>query len=117
MLYVSDHGESLGENGIYLHAAPYMIAPEEQTRIPMLVWLDRTTPTPCGSTANACAKKQPAAGRTTTSFILCSALAESKLPYTILRSTSFPAAAKNNPRLFSLPDENLYHKAGKEKQT
>lgn len=40
MLYVSDHGESLGENGIYLHAAPYMIAPEEQTRIPMLVWLD-----------------------------------------------------------------------------
>ena len=40
MLYVSDHGESLGENGIYLHAAPYMIAPEEQTRIPMLIWLD-----------------------------------------------------------------------------
>ena len=40
MLYVSNHGESLGENGIYLHAAPYMIAPEEQTRIPMLIWLD-----------------------------------------------------------------------------
>ena len=39
MLYVSDHGESLGEHGIYLHAAPYMIAPKEQTRIPAIVWL------------------------------------------------------------------------------
>lgn len=40
MLYASDHGESLGENHIYLHAAPYIIAPETQIRIPMLVWLD-----------------------------------------------------------------------------
>lgn len=39
MLYVSDHGESLGEHGVYLHAAPYAIAPKEQTHIPAIVWL------------------------------------------------------------------------------
>ena len=37
--YLSDHGESLGENGIYLHSTPYAIAPAEQTRIPMVLWL------------------------------------------------------------------------------
>jgi len=41
MLYVSDHGESLGENGLYLHGMPYAIAPSEQTRIPMLAWMPR----------------------------------------------------------------------------
>lgn len=39
MLYVSDHGESLGEHGIYLHAAPYMIAPQEQTHVPAILWV------------------------------------------------------------------------------
>jgi lipid A ethanolaminephosphotransferase len=39
MIYFSDHGESLGENGLYLHGAPYVIAPTQQTHIPMLVWL------------------------------------------------------------------------------
>lgn len=38
MLYVSDHGQSLGEKGFYLHGAPYMIAPEEQTSIPLIFW-------------------------------------------------------------------------------
>ncbi|WP_020167328.1 MULTISPECIES: phosphoethanolamine transferase [Methylotenera] len=38
MLYGSDHGESLGEHGIYLHAAPYAIAPKEQTHIPVIAW-------------------------------------------------------------------------------
>lgn len=38
LLYVSDHGESLGENGIFLHALPYAIAPEFQTRVPMVFW-------------------------------------------------------------------------------
>ena len=41
MLYVADHGESLGEHGIYLHAAPYIIAPKEQTHIPALIWLGK----------------------------------------------------------------------------
>ena len=39
LIYVSDHGESLGERGLYLHGVPYAIAPEEQTKVPMLVWL------------------------------------------------------------------------------
>jgi lipid A ethanolaminephosphotransferase len=38
MFYVSDHGESLGEGGLYLHGAPYFMAPEYQTRVPMVLW-------------------------------------------------------------------------------
>jgi lipid A ethanolaminephosphotransferase len=38
LLYVSDHGESLGEQGIYLHGLPYHFAPSEQTHVPMLLW-------------------------------------------------------------------------------
>ncbi|MBB3966561.1 phosphoethanolamine transferase [Rhizobium metallidurans] len=41
MVYMSDHGESLGEKGLYLHGTPYMFAPEEQTRVPFFVWLDQ----------------------------------------------------------------------------
>ena len=43
MLYVSDHGESLGENGVYLHGLPYWMAPEAQTKVPMLMWLSAQT--------------------------------------------------------------------------
>ncbi len=39
MLYVSDHGESLGEYGVYLHGAPWAVAPEAQIKVPMVVWL------------------------------------------------------------------------------
>ncbi|GAB2785398.1 phosphoethanolamine--lipid A transferase [Halomonas shantousis] len=39
MIYVSDHGESLGEHGLYLHGVPYAIAPQEQTHVPMIWWL------------------------------------------------------------------------------
>jgi len=38
LLYVSDHGESLGENGIWLHGFPLWLAPEEQTHVPMVFW-------------------------------------------------------------------------------
>ena len=38
MFYVSDHGESLGEGGLYLHGMPYMFAPKEQTHVPLIVW-------------------------------------------------------------------------------
>lgn len=38
MIYLSDHGESLGEKGLYLHGMPYAIAPREQTRVPMTMW-------------------------------------------------------------------------------
>lgn len=39
LVYLSDHGESLGENGEYLHGLPYAIAPEQQKHVPMLLWL------------------------------------------------------------------------------
>ncbi len=70
MIYLSDHGESLGENGLYLHGVPYAIAPDTQTRVPMVMWLspgygaDRAA-----STWTACsreAKRRPA--RTTCSI-------------------------------------------------
>ncbi len=38
LFYVSDHGESLGENGLYLHGLPYMFAPESQTHVPLIMW-------------------------------------------------------------------------------
>jgi lipid A ethanolaminephosphotransferase len=39
MAYVSDHGESLGERGLYLHGMPYAIAPHEQVEVPMFWWI------------------------------------------------------------------------------
>lgn len=39
LVYLSDHGESLGENGLYLHGTPYVFAPSQQTHIPFLMWL------------------------------------------------------------------------------
>ncbi|HAS96230.1 phosphoethanolamine transferase [Acinetobacter nosocomialis] len=36
--YLSDHGESTGEHGMYLHGSPYSIAPSQQTHIPMIMW-------------------------------------------------------------------------------
>ncbi|WP_448212258.1 phosphoethanolamine transferase [Colwellia sp. MEBiC06753] len=40
-LYISDHGESLGEKGVYLHGLPYAFSPEEQTHVPMIYWADQ----------------------------------------------------------------------------
>ena len=39
MLFVSDHGESLGEKNLYMHGIPMSIAPKEQYEIPFIVWL------------------------------------------------------------------------------
>jgi lipid A ethanolaminephosphotransferase len=41
LLYASDHGESLGEQGIYLHGMPYSFAPRVQKEVPMLFWASR----------------------------------------------------------------------------
>ncbi len=41
LIYVSDHGESLGEKGLYLHGMPYRMAPVEQTHVPMLAWASK----------------------------------------------------------------------------
>jgi lipid A ethanolaminephosphotransferase len=39
VLFVSDHGESLGENNLYMHGVPMSLAPREQLEIPFIVWL------------------------------------------------------------------------------
>lgn len=41
LIYVSDHGESLGENGMFLHGMPYNLAPDYQTQVPLLVWMSQ----------------------------------------------------------------------------
>lgn len=38
LIYIADHGESLGENNLYLHGTPYMIAPEAQKHVPFIFW-------------------------------------------------------------------------------
>ncbi len=38
LLYFGDHGESLGENGMYLHGYPFALAPDEQTHVPAILW-------------------------------------------------------------------------------
>ena len=57
MLYVSDHGESLGEKGLYLHGMPFMMAPKEQTHVPMALWLSKPMQSQLGWDG-ACWKKQ-----------------------------------------------------------
>ena len=44
LLYVSDHGESLGENNLYLHGLPYALAPREQKHVPMIAWFGERAP-------------------------------------------------------------------------
>jgi len=41
MLYASDHGESLGESGMYLHGMPYWLAPDAQTHVPVILWFGK----------------------------------------------------------------------------
>lgn len=43
LIYMSDHGESLGENGIYLHGMPYFIAPKNQKHIASVLWFDKSS--------------------------------------------------------------------------
>jgi len=42
MIYISDHGESLGENNVYLHAMPYFIAPEAQRHVGAFMWFGKS---------------------------------------------------------------------------
>ena len=41
LVFVSDHGESLGEKGLYLHGAPYFLGISEQIDVPMLMWFSK----------------------------------------------------------------------------
>jgi lipid A ethanolaminephosphotransferase len=38
MIFISDHGESLGENNMFMHGLPMKLAPKQQYEIPFLVW-------------------------------------------------------------------------------
>jgi lipid A ethanolaminephosphotransferase len=42
LIYLSDHGESLGENNIFLHGTPYFMAPVSQTHVPLMLWLSES---------------------------------------------------------------------------
>lgn len=62
VLYVSDHGESLGEKGLYLHGMPYSIAPREQLEVPMVAWFSEGWRASTSLDA-ACLRRQAAAPR------------------------------------------------------
>ncbi len=59
LVYVSDHGESLGEGGLYLHGVPFAFAPEQQTHVPMVAWLSPALQQRSGVSAD-CLRKQAA---------------------------------------------------------
>ena len=59
MLYLSDHGESLGEGGIYLHGADWATAPSQQKHIPMLLWLSPSWKRDGGMDPACVAAQQP----------------------------------------------------------
>lgn len=58
LIYVSDHGESLGENNLYLHGTPYLIAPESQTHVPFFYWTPTTANDVVGIDKNCLNSKQ-----------------------------------------------------------
>jgi lipid A ethanolaminephosphotransferase len=60
MVYVSDHGESLGEKGLYLHGMPYAIAPAEQLSVPMIWWLGDAQPDRWHGLDEACLRRRAA---------------------------------------------------------
>ena len=59
VLYVSDHGESLGENNLYLHGLPFAIAPDTQKRVPMVAWFSPGAPAQLGTDV-ACLQRRAA---------------------------------------------------------
>lgn len=61
LLYISDHGESLGEGGLYLHGSPYFMAPEQQTKVPMILWMSQAFQDRFGFDRNCLAEKKNAA--------------------------------------------------------
>ena len=63
LIYLSDHGESLGESGLYLHGVPRMIAPDEQLKVPMWLWLSPALREADGLDL-ACLREQASAPRT-----------------------------------------------------
>lgn len=62
LVYASDHGESLGEGGLYLHGTPRAFAPDEQTHVPMLAWYSKALAQKMGLDL-ACLRRQSQAER------------------------------------------------------
>jgi lipid A ethanolaminephosphotransferase len=60
MLYVSDHGESLGEHRLYLHGLPWAIAPDTQKRVPMTMWFSAGAPMSLGLSLPCLARRSQA---------------------------------------------------------
>ena len=60
LVYVSDHGESLGENNLYLHGLPYSIAPDVQKHVPWVTWLSSTFEQQSGISMNCVAQQREA---------------------------------------------------------
>lgn len=58
LLYVADHGESLGENNLYLHGLPYAVAPDVQKHVPWITWLAPSFQQHTGMTLS-CLRRQP----------------------------------------------------------
>ena len=72
LIYMSDHGESLGEKGLYLHGVPYAMAPQQQTHVPMVAWLSPGLQQRSGVSAGVLAAPRPTSrSRTTTCFTRC----------------------------------------------
>lgn len=63
LLYVSDHGESLGESNLFLHGMPYAIAPDVQKQVPMVMWFSAGLRTAAGLDLDCLRRRaaQPAA--------------------------------------------------------
>jgi len=74
LIYASDHGESLGEHGIYLHGAPMRIAPKQQTHIPVLLW----------SSENLKEKRKQISKNYPTSNQIKNKISHEHLPHTVL---------------------------------
>ena len=58
MVYLSDHGESLGENNLYLHGLPYRFAPDVQKHVPWIFWLSPTFEQQSGVKLDCLARQQ-----------------------------------------------------------
>ncbi len=71
LLYVSDHGESLGENRLYLHGLPYTVAPDVQKHVPWIGWLSAGLDRAAASISTACGNELARAFRTITTSIRC----------------------------------------------
>ena len=93
LLYVSDHGESLGEAGMYLHGLPYSIAPDTQKQVPMIAWVSPQFRPRMRWTGPVCGARSTSRCRTTTCSIPCSECWTCRPAFTSPSATSSKDAA------------------------